>query len=246
MKPIVKPMLVGLLLTLLSAWAANTHAQDRTISKAELVRRTQEMFDAVAPGNRTPWKLYLADDVVFFDEKGRNMDKRAVLADLQPMPPGYTGSIKVTHANTSFADGVAILTYDTEEVESIFGQQLHARYHSTDTWVYRNSLWKIMASQTLRYYEDPAAGKLAETLLRDYVGTYELAKGNTMIITVRGDKVYAQHGKGLPIELLPEVPDLFFRAGVEGRRLFHRDAAGRVDLLIDRRNNEDVIYKRIQ
>jgi hypothetical protein len=32
------------------------------------------------------------------DEQGRSMDKVPFLADLQPLPPGYTGSIKVTAA----------------------------------------------------------------------------------------------------------------------------------------------------
>ena len=83
------------------------------------------------------------------------MDKGAFLADLQPLPPGYTGSIKITGANARFATGVAVLSYDSDETETVFGQKLHARYHMTDTWVYRKSLWKIIASQTLRYYEDP-------------------------------------------------------------------------------------------
>jgi Domain of unknown function (DUF4440)/Domain of unknown function (DUF3471) len=242
----MKPILVAGLLTLLSAVHTSLYAEARTISETELVRRTQQMFDAVAPGNRAPWTLYLADDVLFFDEKGRSMDKRAVLADLEPMPKGYTGSIKVTQPNARFAEGMAILSYDAEEVETIFSQELHARYHTTDTWVFRNSLWQILASQTLRYYEDPARGKVGQALLHDYVGTYELAKGNTLVVTLRGDKLYAIHGASQPIELMPEVPDLFFRTGVEGRRLFHRDAAGRVDLLIDRRNNEDIIYKKIE
>ncbi len=44
---------------------------------------------------------------------------------------------------------------------------------------------------------------------------------------------------------LPKAPDLFFRPGVEGRRLFHRGANGRVDALIDRRNNQDVVWKKL-
>jgi hypothetical protein len=38
---------------------------------------------------------------------------------------------------------------------------------------------------------------------------------------------------------------MFFRAGIEGRRLFHRNADGKVDSLIDRRNNEDMFWKKI-
>jgi hypothetical protein len=37
---------------------------------------------------------------------------------------------------------------------------------------------------------------------------------------------------------------LFFRKGVEGRILFRYDAHGKVDALIDRRNNEDVVWRK--
>src|SRR6266481_5113152 len=41
------------------------------ITQRELERRTQELFDAVAPGDQTPWKKYYAEDSMYFDEKGR-------------------------------------------------------------------------------------------------------------------------------------------------------------------------------
>jgi len=40
------------------------------------------------------------------------------------------------------------------------------------------------------------------------------------------------------------IPELFFRKGVEGRILFGYAANGKVDALIDRRNNEDVVWKK--
>jgi hypothetical protein len=33
---------------------------------------------------------------------------------------------------------------------------------------------------------------------------------------------------------------------VEGRRLFRRAEGGKVDAMIDRRNNEDVVWKKIK
>ena len=68
---------------------------ESTISQDELVRRTQELFDAVAPGDPTPFKKYFAEDAMFFDEKGRSMDKVALVKDVQPLPKGYSGSIKI-------------------------------------------------------------------------------------------------------------------------------------------------------
>jgi Domain of unknown function (DUF3471)/Domain of unknown function (DUF4440) len=241
MKLLVAPVILASLLAVSAAYAAEPAA----ITQAELVQRTQQLYDAVAPGDKGPWKLYLADDVMVFDEKGRDMDKKAVLADLDPMPAGYSGSIKVANAKTLFAPGVVILSYDCNEIETVFGRELHARYHQTDTWLYRNQVWQIASSQVLRYYEDPATGEVSKALLNDYVGTYEMAPGHTMTVTRQGDDLYAQSGSGKPVKLLPESTDMFFRPGVEGRRLFHRDASGHVDLLIDRRNNEDLLWKRV-
>src|SRR5260370_34794596 len=69
-------------------------AETSRITQEELVRRTQELFDAVAGGNQGPWKKYLADDWGYFAEKGRNMDKAPLLKDLTPLPNGDSGSVR--------------------------------------------------------------------------------------------------------------------------------------------------------
>lgn len=78
---------------------------------------------------KTPWKKYFADDCMFFDERGRSMNKAALLADLSPTPKGYSGNIAIENAKSHIEDDVAILGYDLDEKESIFGQNLTARYH---------------------------------------------------------------------------------------------------------------------
>ncbi len=110
------------LLIFLLVFPALAAAENPSIDRTELVRRTQQLVDAFAPGDRRPWNLYLADDAMFFDEQGRSMDKRMFLARLQPLPPGYTGSIKVTGAMARFAAGVAILSYDCDETETVLGR----------------------------------------------------------------------------------------------------------------------------
>ena len=215
------------------------------IDQAELVRRTQQIYDALVPGDRGPATAYYADDVMVYDEKGRAMDKKAALADLDPMPAGYSGTIKVVHPHVIFAPGVAVLGYDLDESETIFGQELHARYHSVDTWLYREGKWQIAMSQTMRYYEDPAVGSTDVGRLDDFTGVYELSPGNRRSVTRVGNDVYLQRGTGAKVKLVPESGDLFFRVGVEGRILFHRDGSGKVDALYDRRNNEDVVWRRV-
>src|SRR5947207_13323998 len=103
--------------------------RDAAITEDELVRRTQELYDAVVPGNQVPWKKYFADDCIFSDEKGRTLDKTKLVADITPVPAGYSGSIKVDKVQSRIVGGTAVLSYDANETETIFGQNLTARYH---------------------------------------------------------------------------------------------------------------------
>src|SRR5437763_16343644 len=68
--------LLAIVLVLLCGSNVGSAAErDVTITENELVRRTQELYDAVVPGDQAPWKKYFADDSIFSDEKGRTMDK---------------------------------------------------------------------------------------------------------------------------------------------------------------------------
>jgi hypothetical protein len=156
---------------------------DDSIRQDELVRRTQELFDSVTAGNQAPWKKYMTDDCVYFDEKGRNMDKATLVADITHLPTGYSGAIIAKVQSRIYGD-TAILSYDADETETIFGQNLSARYHVTDTWLRRNGIWQIVAGQVFRYYEDPAIGKVDPKQLSAFIGTYELAPGQSRTISV--------------------------------------------------------------
>lgn len=214
MKPFIFALFV---LTFLSA----CEERSKPITQDEIVARTQELFDAVAPGNQEPWKKYFADDAIYFDEQGHNMDKTALVASIEPLPAGYTGNIKVVHSKLLLDGSTAIHSYDMDESESVHGQEQHARYHATDTWMNRKGLWQIVAGQVLRYYEDPAPGQADTRKFGDYAGTYELVPGDRAVISVDGGKLYLQRGSRPKVELIPEATDIFFRKGVEGRRLFH-------------------------
>src|SRR5438046_6245653 len=230
------------LITFLSA-VTLACAADGPIMQDELVRRTQELYDAVVSGNQAPWQKYFADDCIFADEKGRLFDKPKLIADITPLPAGYSGTIKIENAQSRIIGNTAILSYDADETETIFGQNLKARYHITDTWLQRNGNWQIITSQAHRYYEDPAVGKADAKKFADFIGTYELAPGQTRSVIFEGAKLFVGRN-GRKEQLLPETSELFFRKGVEGRILFRYTATGKVDALIDRRNNEDVIWRK--
>lgn len=221
-------------------------AAEPAITEKELVRRTQELFDAVVPGDQTPWKKYFADDCIYSDEKGRTLDKTALVADITPLPTGYSGTIKLAKVQSRIFETTAILNYDLEETETIFGQELHARYHQTDTWLLHAGAWQIVAAQAMRYYEDPALGRADAKKIPAYLGQYSLGPERRATITTENGALFMERTGGKKTELFPEAGDIFFRKGVEGRILFHFDAEGKIDFLIDRRNNEDVVWRKTQ
>ena len=218
----------------------------RDITEAELVRRTQQLVDPVAVGDRSPWQKYYADDCMFFDESGKNKNKTALLDDITPLPQGFSGNISVVKVQSHIESNVAIMSYDLDEKEIIFGQEMTARYHQTDTWMRRNGAWQIVASQILRYYEDPAPGQADPRTFADLVGTYELAPTKSLTISEDGGRLFRQSRDGVKVELIPETTGIFFRKGVEGRILFRQGKQEKVDALIERRNNEDLVWKKVE
>lgn len=242
-------LIIGAAVAIGGCGGAGVHIPGATragITQEELVRRTQELVDSVAGGDKGPWKKYFAEDCMYFDERGTNMDKAALVKSVEGLPAGYSGSIRVVGAQSRILGDVAILSYDLDETETVFGQEEKARYHSTDTWVRRNGEWRILGGQVLRYYEDPAAGKVDAKSYKEYVGTYEITPGNAMTVSVEGEKLNMQRGNRPKGELIPEATDIFFTRGVEGRQLFRRGMDGKVDALIQRRNNEDVVWKKVR
>ena len=81
-----------------------------SITQDELVRRTQELVNSVAGGDQGPWKKYFANDCLYFDERGRSMSKEALVADIAPLPQGYSGSISVANAQSHIEGNVAVLS----------------------------------------------------------------------------------------------------------------------------------------
>jgi hypothetical protein len=67
-----------------------------------------------------------------------------------------------------------------------------------------------------------------------------------LTITAESGHLYEQRKGREREELIAEASDIFFRKGVEGRTLFGYGDDGKVVSLIDRRNNEDIVWKKAQ
>ncbi|HEV8231862.1 MAG TPA: DUF4440 domain-containing protein [Thermoanaerobaculia bacterium] len=214
---------------------------------AELKRATQELMSAVASGDWPVWDKYLDDSVVYTAEDGRTLTKAQLREEMKPLPPGYSGSIEVESAEVRRYGDTAIVSHEDLEQEEIFGQKLVARYHGTDTWIRRGGKWRLVASQVLVRLQDPAPAVVDPKVFDAYVGRYDLSPSVAFTVTREGDKLFGERtGRGKQ-PLIPETETVFFTPGApRSRKLFVRDAAGRVLRMIDRRDGRDVVWTRAE
>jgi hypothetical protein len=53
--------------------------------------------------------------------------EETLAAHVEPLPKGYSGTIKVVRPKSHIEGNLAILSYDMDETETIFGQAMTAR-----------------------------------------------------------------------------------------------------------------------
>jgi hypothetical protein len=216
----------------------------------QLKRATQELLDAVAPGDVAVWQRYLAEGCIYTDEEGNVKTKDDLLKELKPLPKGYIGSIRMGEPKVVAQENVIVLSHrDREELE-LFGQKLITWFHSTDTWAKsQNGQWELVAVQVMAIPNErkPIAlsPKKLPRILDAYVGQYQLAPDVIYTITREGNKLFGQRTGRAKEELLPLCADTFYRkGGWRGEKVFERDAKGGIVRMLDRRENNDLVWKK--
>ncbi|HWP42766.1 MAG TPA: DUF4440 domain-containing protein [Blastocatellia bacterium] len=214
----------------------------------QLKRATQELLDAVAPGDVAVWQKYLAEDCIYTDEEGNVWTKQALLKEFRPLPKGYIGSIKMGEPKVFFqGDVVAMSHRDREELE-LYGQKIVTWFHSTDTWVkQKDGRWQLAAAHVTAIPNERRPISISPDKLDDYVGQYQLAPDVAYTITREGDRLFGQRTGRAKEELLPLCADTFYRKGVwRGEKVFERDAEGKVVRMLDRRENNDIVWRKVK
>lgn len=227
------------------AMAASSHVSDDDVA-ALLKKQTQEMCDAVAAGNAKVWDRYLDDRVVIRSEDGALHDKAGMLKDLGPLPAGVSGTIEVTDFRATFRKDLAVATYALDEHETYHGHNLHCRYLSTDTWVRTADGWKLIASQVDAERGDPPSVGMTDSQADAYAGRYALTPEIAYEIRRNGKQLEGRKGTGAWEPLMLEAPDVLFVPGKPRyRKVILRDETGKVTGFADRREEWDLVWKRI-
>lgn len=212
----------------------------------QLQRRTQALVDAVAAGDRKVWDAALDPAVIYVTEDNEVKTKTQFLADLAPLPDGLTGQIRVGAFRLNREGPIAITNYIDFENLDYHGQLVRSRFRVTDTWMLKGADWVLIASQSNAMLEDPPAITLGPQKMAEYEGQYELTLDTHYRVGVVQGKLIGQRQGGKIVELKAEAPDVFFTTGSpRSRKIFQRDAAGRVTGFVDRREGQDIVWKRI-
>lgn len=214
----------------------------------QLKRAMQELLDAIAPGDVAVWQKYLADGCIYTDEEGNVMTKEALLKELKPLPKGYVGKIKMGEPKVFIQDDVIVMSHrDREELE-LYGQKLITWFHLTDTWAkQRDGQWRLVAAHVSAIPNERKPIAVRPDKLDDYVGQYRLATDVIYTVTREGDKLFGQRTGRAREELLALCADTFYRKGVwRGEKVFERDGKGKVVRMLDRRENNDLVWERLK
>ncbi len=214
----------------------------------KLKRATQEMLDAVARGDKAVWERYLAEGSIYADEEGRVLTRDELIKELRPLPPGYQGSIKVGETKSLVQENVVVLSHVDHEELVLHGQKLLTNFLTTHTWAkQKNGEWQVVSTQVMALPNERKPAVIDLKNLDSYVGQYQLSPEITYTITREGDKLFGQRTGRTKEELLPLCTDIFYRKGTwRGEKVFQKDGQGRVVAMSDRRENNDLVWKKIK
>jgi ketosteroid isomerase-like protein len=240
----MRPLLSALVLV--SIFAVHTPAGAAENIPELLRRQTQELVDAISSGSAAVWDRYLDPEVRYVDESGRVLTKKQMVEETKPLPEGVSGTIRVTDFDVAVHGDVAVATYIDDENEDFHGHKLHCQYRTTDTWKKTPKGWRLIAGQVLALRTDPPAIALADSALDQYAGRYALTPSITYEIRRKSGGLEGQQTGRKVEELRAEATDVLFVAGKPRyRKVFLRDADGRVTGFAERREAWDLVWKRV-
>jgi hypothetical protein len=240
---------VVVFLILFSLGMAQTIVQNSSdaATEQELVRIAQELYDAVPSGDKAVWEKYVADDVIYTDENWHILTKKQLIDSLSPLPKGYSGSIRIANVQSRINGDSAVLSYRALEEEYIFGQKLSPVYLVTDTYFKRHGRWQMIASHVIVLPSERKPITVNPKNYQSIVGQYELTPGVTYTITLEDNKLMGQRTGRAKEEMLPADENTFFLKGtIRGEKVFVRDASGRATEMLDRRENNDLVWKKVK
>jgi hypothetical protein len=232
-------------ITMLAVLAASSvHATEDVATKIQ--RQSQEFSDASASGDTTTLARYLDEHVVFINEGGDIASKKDITTPGPSGPKDVTNHLVQTDFHIEVHGKVAVTSFTDNATVHVGDQILRPRFRSTEVWLDEGDAWRMISSQTVALSDDPPARSLSSRELDEYVGTYQATPGLTVTITRQGNQLLGSTNGAKPTPLLAEVRDVLFMPGQPRlRRIFERDANGKLVGFSSRREGHGIEFRKI-
>jgi ketosteroid isomerase-like protein len=238
-----RKLMAGLVGLSFSALSLNALAGEEA---AALVRRLSQQFsDASAAGDAAVFARLLNDDVVFMNEGGEIATKADIIAGAQPARPGVKNELVQDDFHVVFIGDVAVTSFTDHATVHFFAQVMRPDFRSTEVWKKFDGGWQMISSQTMALPVDPPRIVVAAKALDGYAGVYQADPSFVIRVRRDGESLKSSTNGGAETILLCETPDVFFTAGQPRlRRIFQRDAEGRIVGFRSRREGMDLVFQR--
>ena len=214
---------------------------------AALIRKqSQEFSDASAAGDAATLGRLLDDHVTFVNEGGQVATKADIVGSAGPLPKGIQNHLVQTDFRLQLFGTTAVTSFTDVQTELVHGQTFHAQYRSVEVWLKEGANWRMISSETLALPDDPPSIALSDKQLDDYVGTYSGGPDFIFKIARNGSELVGTLGANPPVAMKAEIRDVLFTPGQPRlRRIFRRDAQGRITGFVSRREGHDLVFKRV-
>ncbi|WP_368562325.1 nuclear transport factor 2 family protein [Pseudoxanthomonas sp. UTMC 1351] len=124
-------------------------ARDTTQDEREILRVEAALCDAFEAGNATALRRYLDETFTLTDSRGTVTDFAQNVAEVERREPRY--EVFRNHSQKVRLYGDAAITTGITAVKGrANGAPFAADFQFTDTWVYRDGGWKMVASHASR------------------------------------------------------------------------------------------------
>jgi ketosteroid isomerase-like protein len=207
----------------------------------------QKLMNAIAPGDKAAWDSIMDDTCLVTTEEGRLSSKADFLRELEPLPLGLVGEITVRDLTVQPFASFAIVRYEADESEQVFGQRLKTKYRMTDAFRRDGTGWKLVASHTSVVTADPPAQPVDKSHWRDLVGDYQLLPdGWVFHVELRNGVMYGGRSPGSLRPLIPLTAVAFVLEGSLGELLFDTGGdGGRASRIVEFRKFQPLVWTRV-
>jgi len=209
---------------------------------AGLRRNDEALLRAVHTGDRATWDRLTAPDFVYVEE-GSLQTRDSFL---QALKLDGSEPLKIHDYTVSLDGDTAIVIHRDDIPVSGPYERSAGQYLMTETWQRRDGEWKLHIIHIDAIHTDPPSISLTSSQINELVGTY--SAGSRMYSVRRsGDHIFGHRVGRAEVELKAETRDVFYVPGeTRARLIFERNRNGHVTGFVNRDENSDLIWTRVQ